>query len=581
MATIDKNKKHQFRFVLSWNVPNNYNYWEPCKDAEGNDVLWKNYYATWFKDSTESCFYAFEKWNDLYKRTQQFCKSLHTSTLDKVVIEAISSTLSVLKSPTVLRLEDGRFYGWEGVHELAGSCEGTCTHVWSYAYALCFLFPELERSLRDTEIQYNTADDGKMQFRTKLPIGRNRGDWHPCLDGQMATVFKIYRDWKITGNSDWLKHNWNDIKRILEFAWSEQNTYEWDRDHDGVLEGRQHHTLDMELFGPSSWLQGMYLAALKAASEMALFLDDIEKQQEYTQLFEQGYQWTKENLFNGEYFYHRVDLEHKEYVKHFNCPDYWNEEKMQLKYQIGEGCEIDQMLGQWHANIIGLGEIFDKEQRQIALKSMMKYNFKTSMRDFANPWRIFALNDESGSVMCDYPTEESKPIIPIPYCEECMTGFEYSFAGLLISEGFLDEGLKVIRAVRDRYDGEKRNPWNEIECGSNYARPMASFALLPIFSGMQFDLPNHHIGFAPIVSGDFKCLWSLGTGWGDFVKTDNEYKVIIHAGNLTLDTFSLEKGVSIGAIYIDGGSVGFTQNGEQLSFDKHTVYKELRFEVIS
>ena len=581
MATIDKNKKHQFRFVLSWNIPNNYNYWEPCKDAEGNDVSWKNYYATLFKDSTETCFYAFERWNDLYKRTQQFWKSLHTSTLDKIVIEAISSTLSVLKSPTVLRLEDGRFYGWEGVHELAGSCEGTCTHVWSYAYALCFLFPELERSLRDTEIQYNTADDGKMQFRTKLPIGRNRGDWHPCLDGQMATVFKIYRDWKITGNNEWLQNNWNEIKRILEFAWSEQNTYEWDRDHDGVLEGRQHHTLDMELFGPSSWLQGMYLAALKAASEMALFLGDIEKQQEYAQLFEQGYQWTKENLFNGEYFYHKVDLKHKEYVMHFDCPDYWNEEKMQLKYQIGEGCEIDQMLGQWHANIIGLGDIFDKEQRQIALASMMKYNFKTSMRDFANPWRIFALNDESGSVMCDYPKEENKPIIPIPYCEECMTGFEYSFAGLLISEGFIEEGLKVIRAVRDRYDGSKRNPWNEIECGSNYARPMASFALLPIFSGMQFDLPNHHIGFAPIVSGDFKCLWSLGTGWGDFVKTDNEYKVIIHAGNLTLDTFSLEKGVSIGTMYIDSVAVAFTQNGEHISFDKHTAYKELRFEVIS
>ena len=254
---------------------------------------------------------------------------------------------------------------------------------------------------------------------------------------------------------------------------------------------------------------------------------------------------------------------------------------MQLKYQIGEGCEIDQMLGQWHANIIGLGEIFDKEQRQIALKSMMKYNFKSSMRDFANPWRIFALNDESGSIMCDYPNEENKPIIPIPYCEECMTGFEYSFAGLLISEGFIEEGLKVIRAVRDRYDGYKRNPWNEIECGSNYARPMASFALLPIFSGMQFDLPNHYIGFAPIVSGEFKCLWSLGSGWGDFIKTEREYTVVIHAGQLSLDTFSLEKGVSISKIYIDGVSIPFTQSGEELSFEQRTAYKELRFEVMA
>lgn len=40
----------------------------------------------------------------------------------KAVLDAVSATLSVLKSPTVLRLEDGTFYGWEGVSEQAGSC---------------------------------------------------------------------------------------------------------------------------------------------------------------------------------------------------------------------------------------------------------------------------------------------------------------------------------------------------------------------------------------------------------------------------------------------------------------------------
>lgn len=577
--TINSKQKQSFRFVLSWNIPNNYNYWSPYKNENGEDVLWKNYYATRFRDSTESCFYCLEHWGELYKKTKRFCNSLHSATLDKSVIDAVSSTLSVLKSPTVLRLEDGTFYGWEGVTELAGSCEGTCTHVWSYAYALCFLFPELERSLRDTEFKYDTTKDGWMMFRTNLPLGRGYFNTPPCVDGQMATIIKIYRDWKLTGNSKWLEENWENIKLVLEFAWNEKNTYEWDMNKDGILEGRQHHTLDMELFGPSSWLQGMYLCALKAAAEIAEFLGHNDKRDEYMAIFKNGYKWTKENLFNGEYFFHKVDLKNKEYIDHFNCPKYWNEEKNELKYQIADGCEIDQMLGQWHANLCGLGDIFDKEQRKIALRNMIKNNFKHSMRNFTNMWRVFALNDEGGSVMCDYPDDSSKPVIPIPYCDECMTGFEYSFAGLLISEGFTDEGLQVIRAIRDRYDGEKRNPWNEIECGSNYARPMSSFALLPIFSGFQFDVPHKHIGFAPVIGGFFRCMWNLGSSWGDFIKRENQYEIIVADGVLELNSITLGNLGTVKAICADGKEIPFTQKDNTVFLENAIIRKKILIEV--
>lgn len=149
----------------------------------------------------------------------------------------------MLKSPTVLRLEGGTFYGWEGVSENTGSCEGTCTHVWSYAYALAFLFPDLERSLRDTELKYDVNSDGFMYFRTTLPRGRaEKFDCIPCVNGQVATLIKIYRDWKLTGNTEWLKSNREKIKSVLEFAWVETTPYEWDRNKDGVLEGRQHNT---------------------------------------------------------------------------------------------------------------------------------------------------------------------------------------------------------------------------------------------------------------------------------------------------------------------------------------------------
>lgn len=576
---LKANDKCDFNFVLSWNIPNNYNYWKPLKDENEKDITWKNYYSTIFENSSHSAFYSLDNWASLYKKTAQFCNILHSSTLDKAVIDAISSTLSVLKSPTVLRLEDGTFYGWEGVNEKEGSCEGTCTHVWSYAYALCFLFPELERSLRNTEFTYDTEKSGKMNFRTQLPLGRENPPGHACVDGQMATIIKIYRDWKLTGNTTWLKENWENIKNTLEYAWSSENADEWDLDHDGVLEGRQHHTLDMELFGPSSWLQSMYLAALKAASEMASYLNDDIKAKEYLELFENGYKWTKENLFNGRYFFHKIDLESRSYIDHFKCENYWNDEKNQIKYQIGEGSAIDQMLGQWHANICGIGDVLDPEQRKLALLSMLKNNYKPSLRNFTNVWRIFALNDEGGSIICDYPEGSKKPIIPIPYIEECMTGFEYSFAGLLISEGFIEEGLNVVRAVRDRYDGEKRNPWNEIECGSNYARPMSSFALLPIFSGFEFDMPKNYIGFSPIIEGNFRSFWSVGSGWGCFIKNDKETLISLSQGSITLEKIKLSNANKIKKVFVDNIAVEFTKQDEMLLFSKFTAYKEIKFEV--
>ena len=571
--TVKPNEKKKVKFILSWNVPNNYNYWSEYKNDDGTHKTWKNYYATVFENSAQTAVYSLQNWDDLYNRTLKFKKALHETTLPKEIIDAASSNLSVLKSPTVLRLEDGSFYGWEGVHELAGSCEGTCQHVWNYAYALCFLFPELERSIRDMEFKYSTDENGRMGFRIMLPLGRKMTGFRACVDGQMGAVIKCYREWKISGDNKWLETNWENIKKVLEYAWNEHNEDCWDSDKDGVLEGRQHHTLDMELFGPSSWLEGMYLAALKAASEMAEFLDDTKKAQEYREMFNKGYQWTKENLFNGKYFIQKIDITDKKITDKFEASEsYWNDEAKQIKYQIAEGSSIDQMLAQWHSDIIGLGDIFDKKQLDSALNEMLKNNYKPTMRHFANPWRIFSLNDEAGTIICAYPDEIEKPKIPIPYCEETMTGFEYSFAGLLCSQGKIDDGLKVVKAIRDRFDGEKRNPWNEFECGSNYARSMASYALVPILSGFEFDMPHHHIGFNPYITNNFKCVWSLADAWGNFEINNNSIKVNVYEGELCLKLLGLKFCDNISCLKIDGKKIDFEFKNGIIYFNKTSIF---------
>lgn len=573
--------KTTIRFVISWNCPVFDNGFCPEKNADGTPKLtiMRNYYAYRFANSLESAKYALSEWDRLWEGTKKYRDALFSSTLPEEVIDAVSATSSVLKTPTVLRIgEKGDLWGWEGLGEHYGSCLGSCTHVWNYVYSTCFLFPDLERNLRENDYKYNQLPSGEMSFRTLLPFGREPGTNRACVDGLMGGVMKTYREWKISGDDEWLRSVWDKVKKSLHYAWSEENGDGWDRDKDGVMEGRQHHTLDMELFGPSSWLEGFYLGALRAASEMARHLGEAEEAAAYDRLFEYGKKWTTENLFNGKYFIQKLDLNDKAFLEKYAdgtvdvfgrnaMESYWNEETHEIKYQIGEGCEIDSLVAQWHADIIGLGDLFDPEQVNIALTNMYKNNFKPSMRNVANPFRIFALNDESGVIMCEFPEGARKPKIPILTSYETMHGFEYAFAGLLISRGFVEEGLRIIRGVRDRYNGVKRNPWNEIECGSNYARSMSSYALLPILSGMHFDMVAGHLGFAPIINHDsFRSVWSLGSAWGTIEITAAFAKLEILGGTLKISSLSLPCVTPKSVVSVDGKAVPATATNGMISF---------------
>ena len=164
--------------------------------------------------------------------------------------------------------------------------------------------------------------------------------------------------------------------------------------------------------------------------------------------------------------------------------------------------------------------------------------------------------------MCDWPDPTKKPVIPVPYSEETMHGFEYQAAIHMLQEGMVEQGVELIKAVRDRYDGYRRNPWNEIECGSNYARSMASYAALLAYSGFEFDMPNLKIGFNPIVKGNFKCFWSLDSGWGIFERDNEAAHIKVLYGELKITRLALLF-ITAKSVHIDGVNVIFkTENGE-------------------
>ena len=550
-------KSEKLRMLLCWYAPTVTKYWDKKKQKM------KNYYSTLFLSSADVADYCIRNWEYLWNTTVLFTHAMEDQSLPEPFLDAIQGNLAILKSTTCLRLEDGTLWGWEGVTEKSGSCEGTCTHVWNYAQSLPHLFPALERSIREAEFKYNIDENGKMGFRTMLPLGSGVSSFRACVDGQMGCVIKTYREWKLCGNDDFIRSKWDKIKSIIAYAWSEKNPDRWDPDRRGVLSGRQHHTLDMELFGECSWLQGYYLAALKAAAEMAEVLGDkIAK--EYNYLYENGRKWTEKNLFSGEYYFQNIDLTDKKIPDSYetgqliNSDGYWNNEAKEIKYQIGSGCAITSVIGDWQAEMSGLSGSFDPERKKKTYESIYKYNFK-SMRDISNPCRVFCLDGERGTIICSWDGTEAKPAIPLTYAEECMSGFEYAAACGMLKSGMMREAQELCQAVRDRYDGEKRNPWAEIECGASYARSMASYSFLIAYSGFYADICRKAIGFSPLCDGTY--FWSCNGSWGTFSREHGKHTLKILYGDIALDYLRIAipnapatalNGITVPAAYIDG-----------------------------
>ena len=480
-----------FEFLLTWSFPNRLKGWKPPADGEGPVPVMRNWYARRFPDAWDAAGYLAAHIGHLEEGSRAFHRALYTSTLPPQVIDALGANITVIRSPTCFRTEDGTFVSWEGCHDNEGCCEGSCTHVWNYAETLAFLFPELERTMRRVELNVETDDDGQMAFRSRRIFGLPKWDMLPAADGQLGAVIRLYRDWKLSADDVFLRSLWERAAQALDFAFDF-----WDSDGDCVLDSEQHNTYDIEFYGPNSLTGAMFCAALKAGVAMAAHLGDEQRRARYADAFARGSARLDKLLWNGEY-----------YVQRLEDVNAW-------RYQYGEGCLSDQLLGQLLAHVAGLGYVLPREHVKKAVKSVYRWNFMKDSRGHSNAQRTYVLNGESGLLLCTWP-RGGRPRLPFVYSDEVWTGIEYQVAAHLVYEGHVAEGLRLVKAVRDRHDGFRRNPWNEVECGHHYVRSLASWALLPALSGYRFDLTKKRISFAPVVSAEnFSCFFSTGSAWG-------------------------------------------------------------------
>jgi non-lysosomal glucosylceramidase len=546
-----------FTFLLAWHFPNRTPEWcgWDAPAGEGQTVI-GNYYATRFQDAWEAAAYTATNLPSLEKRTRIFVDAFTASTIPAAVKEAASANLSTLATTTCFRTADGEFHGFEGSDDQRGCCFGNCTHVWNYETATAFLFPSFARSLRKAAFGYSMDDQGGMRFRQLLPDGKER--YHiAAADGQMGQIIHAYLDWKLCGDEAWLKTMWPRVKKAVEFAWIPGG---WDANRDGVLDGVQHNTYDVEFYGPNPLCGIYYLGALRAAEEMGRAAGDGASANEYRRLFDQGSRWIDVNLFHGEFYIQQIRGFRADQISSQLRSGMGSENTEEPEYQVGEGCLIDQLLGQCLADVAGLGPLVSPQHVRTTMDSIYRYNYKRSLVDHDTVQRTYALNDEAAVVVCDYG-KAPRPHIPFPYYAEAWTGLEHSVAALMFYSGMVAEGLEYVENLRSRYDGVKRNPWDEAECGHHYARAMSSWSSVVALSGFQYEGDRAHVIALPRLPQEgFRCFWATGTAWGSYsLKRTQTGKVTFTldalAGNLPCRSFTLAAAGSRATAKVRGSAV--------------------------
>ncbi|MDW5290142.1 GH116 family glycosyl hydrolase [Formosa sp. PL04] len=522
-------------FLVSWYFP----YYNEVSGSSigkinGIDKL-KRHYAKYFSDSNEVAQYIVNDFNRLSGTTLTWNKTWYDSTLPYWFLDRAFISLDCLASQTSHLFNNDRFWGWEGVD----CCTGTCTHVWMYAQGLARIFPSIERDNR-TRVDYGISlnNEGAISMRGENFDVFSKSAY--AVDGQLGTIIRVYREHQVCADDSFLINIWPSVKKSMQFIIKQ------DEDGDGLLEGRQPHTLDAAWYGPMGWISSMYLAALKACEMMALEMNDPAFANTCNEIIPKGQKNIVDKLFNGEYFIHLP-------------PDYES-------INTNDGCHIDQILGQSFAHQVNLPDVIPQRETKKALESLWKYNFAPDAGQYAldheaiKGERTYVMPGEAGLMMTTWPLggdDKAVPgmadrvddkefwIGPGGYFDECMNGFEYQVASHMVSEGMLTEGLSIMKSVHDRYNAAKRNPFDEVECSSHYARSMASYGVFIAACGYSYHGPKGELGFAPKINPEnFKSPFTTAEGWGTFTqkveKKEHSCTIALKYGQLRLKQFSLE-----------------------------------------
>lgn len=476
--TLNPSETFSHSYGATWYFPNLYDIKK--QNIEGH------YYSNFFNSSEAVADYIISNKSDLSGRTVSFLNNFYDSSADTFILNQINSQLNTFVTSSWLNKEK-TFGIIEGLTPEQSWGPVATIDVGLYgSVPVIALFSDLQKSCMKAH-KANQSANGEVShglmkgFNSKMEnvAGVNRR-----LDLPSQYVIMVLRDFFWTNDKIYLQEMWPSLKNAIEHVLL---TRDKNGDHQPDMEGIMCSYNNFPMYGLSSYIQSMWLAALSGAVQAAKALGDSGAERRYSGIYEKGKRLFEQKLWNGEYYrLYNSDLHNKK--------------------GINEGCLTDQMIGLWANKLSGLNDFLPHANVKKALTYILEVSYKPH----------FGLRN------CSWPGDQYwHPVekdIWVDQANTCWSGVELAFASFLIYEGMYEQGVKVIRTVNNRYK-KAGLYWDHQEYGGHYYRPMAAWAILNAMLGMG--LNQETLTFAPKISDkEFKLFFAIPGATAHFISKD-------------------------------------------------------------
>jgi hypothetical protein len=264
--------------------------------------------------------------------------------------------------------------------------------------------------MRDIEFAYATdPDSGHMRFRVPLPLTVSDGGGLAAADGQMGCLMKLYRDWRLCGDDAWLRSLWPHARKALEFCWTPGG---WDADRDGVMEGCQHNTMDVEYYGPNPQMGTWYLGAPRLRGDGASPGRAASRTSAAACSRTAAAFWMRRSL-TGNTTSTTFSRPRPPTPSRRACARTWAPRSRRPRPAAWAGCLIVQLVGQYMAHVCGLGYLLRPENVRATLDAVMRYTSRPDLWDHFQPSADVRPRGRGAMLMASYPRGR-RPARPFP-----------------------------------------------------------------------------------------------------------------------------------------------------------------------
>ncbi len=485
-------------FVLAWNFPNQYDY-------SSNANFLGHIYNRWFRNSLEVVREVADTHEGLFNQTAAFQNALYASSMPPKVKDAINAQLTTISKETWW-VKDGTFAVWEGM----GCCGLQTLDVAFYgSHPISLLFPHQQKTSMRLSARHQKPDGEMPHF---FPGTFEHPDAWFKIDLMPAFALMVYRDYLWSGDHGYLREMWPVITRAMAYDQRTDKGKDFlpdDHGPDSTFDG-------WPMSGTTSYVSSIWLAGLAAGIRMARILGDTTTEANYSLWLEKGKKSFERELWNGHYY--------------------------QMARDIQTGTENTGILlagtvGQWYADLCDLGDILPRDHVKLHNEAAFHY-----CRQKTRPGMPYVNPDDGIAYINGFWPHGGTPGGEGQWSGP-WTGIEYMFSSSLAFLGRTDLAVAVTTDVYNRYV-HQRAPWDHVECGEHYFRPLSVWTVLLALQGFRWDAVRRSLGFTPRISEtDHRSLFCTAAGWGEYFAmnsgTRRIHRIVHQAGKLALSEFTI------------------------------------------